>query len=93
MPKNIVVDQNSGFCFGVINAIRTAEKYLKEHNTLYCLGDIVHNNEEVQRLSDMGLQIIDYEQFKSLKDTTVLIRAHGEPPETYRIAEENNIRT
>ena len=92
MPKNIVVDQNSGFCFGVINAIRTAEKYLKEHNTLYCLGDIVHNNEEVQRLSDMGLQIIDYEQFKSLKDTTVLIRAHGEPPETYRIAEENNIR-
>ena len=92
MPKNIVVDQNSGFCFGVINAIRTAEKYLMEHNTLYCLGDIVHNSEEVQRLSDMGLQIIDYEQFKSLKDTTVLIRAHGEPPETYRIAEENNIR-
>ena len=92
MPKNIVVDQNSGFCFGVINAIRTAEKYLMEHNTLYCLGDIVHNSEEVQRLSDMGLQIIDYEQFKSLRDTTVLIRAHGEPPETYRIAEENNIR-
>ena len=92
MPKNIVVDQNSGFCFGVINAIRTAEKYLMEHNTLYCLGDIVHNSEEVQRLSDMGLQIIDYEQFKSLRDTTVLIRAHGEPPETYRIAEQNNIR-
>ena len=92
MPKKIVVDQNSGFCFGVINAIRTAEKYLMEHNTLYCLGDIVHNSEEVQRLSDMGLQIIDYEQFKSLRDTTVLIRAHGEPPETYRIAEENNIR-
>ena len=92
MPKKIVVDQNSGFCFGVINAIRTAEKYLLEHNTLYCLGDIVHNSEEVQRLSDMGLQIIDYNQFKSLKDTTVLIRAHGEPPETYRIAENNNIQ-
>lgn len=91
MPKKIVVDQNSGFCFGVINAIRTAEKYLTAHNTLYCLGDIVHNNEEVQRLSDMGLQIIDYEQFKSLKGTTVLIRAHGEPPETYRIAENNRI--
>lgn len=91
MPKKIVVDQNSGFCFGVINAIRTAEKYLMEHSTLYCLGDIVHNSEEVQRLSDIGLQIIDYDQFMSLKDTTVLIRAHGEPPETYHIAEENNI--
>ncbi|MDD6184695.1 MAG: 4-hydroxy-3-methylbut-2-enyl diphosphate reductase [Bacteroidales bacterium] len=92
MPKKIVVDQNSGFCFGVINAIRTAEKYLMEHQTLYCLGDIVHNSEEVQRLSGMGLKIIDYDQFKSLQDTTVLIRAHGEPPETYRIAEKNNIR-
>ena len=91
MPKKIVVDQNSGFCFGVINAIRTAEKYLMEHNTLYCLGDIVHNNEEVQRLSNIGLQIIDQNQFKSLRDTTVLIRAHGEPPETYQIAEKNNI--
>ena len=91
MPRKIVVDQNSGFCFGVINAIRTAEQYLLEHQTLYCLGDIVHNNEEVQRLTDMGLQIINYEQFISLRDTTVLIRAHGEPPETYRIAKENNI--
>ena len=91
MPKKIVVDQNSGFCFGVINAIRTAENYLTEHQTLYCLGDIVHNSEEVQRLSGMGLEIIDYEQFKNLKDTSVLIRAHGEPPETYRIAEKNNI--
>lgn len=91
MPKKIVVDQNSGFCFGVINAIRTAEKYLLEHKTLYCLGDIVHNNEEVQRLTNMGLQIINYDQYSSLHDTTVLIRAHGEPPETYRIAKENNI--
>ena len=91
MPKRIVVDQNSGFCFGVINAIRTAEKYLLEHQTLYCLGDIVHNNEEVQRLTEMGLQIINYDQFTSLHDTTVLIRAHGEPPETYRIAKKNNI--
>lgn len=91
MPKKIVVDQNSGFCFGVINAIRTAEKYLMEHNTLYCLGDIVHNNEEVQRLTDMGLQIINYDQYANLRDTSVLIRAHGEPPETYHIAEKNNI--
>ena len=91
MSKKIVVDLNSGFCFGVINAIRTAEQYLLEHQTLYCLGDIVHNNEEVQRLTDMGLQIINYDQFTSLHDTTVLIRAHGEPPETYRIAKENNI--
>ena len=91
MSKKIVVDLNSGFCFGVINAIRTAEQYLLEHQTLYCLGDIVHNNEEVQRLTDMGLQIINYDQFSSLHDTTVLIRAHGEPPETYRIAKENNI--
>ena len=92
MPKTVVIDENSGFCFGVINAIQTAEEYLQDHHSLLCLGDIVHNNEEVRRLERMGLQIITHEQLKSLKDTSVLIRAHGEPPEIYRIARENNIR-
>lgn len=92
MPKQIVIDENSGFCFGVTNAISTAEKYLTEHRFLYCLGDIVHNNEEMSRLSALGLEIITHEQFKNLHDTTVLIRAHGEPPGIYRIAEQNHIR-
>ena len=92
MAKQVVIDENSGFCFGVTNAISTAEKYLKEHHFLYCLGDIVHNNEEMSRLSALGLEIITHEQFKNLHDTTVLIRAHGEPPEIYRIAEQNRIR-
>ena len=92
MPKTVVIDENSGFCFGVINAIQTAEEYLQDHHSLLCLDDIVHNNEEVRRLERMGLQIITHEQLKSLKNTSVLIRAHGEPPEIYRIARENNIR-
>jgi 4-hydroxy-3-methylbut-2-enyl diphosphate reductase len=87
----ITIDKNSGFCFGVIHAINTAETYLQQHNTLYCLGDIVHNNEELNRLTGLGLKIITPEQFKTLHHTTVLIRAHGEPPTTYRIAKENNI--
>jgi len=88
---NITIDKNSGFCFGVIHAIRTAEKYLKNNKSLFCLGDIVHNNEEVSRLTNLGLQIITHEQFKNLYNTTVLIRAHGEPPATYHIAKKNNI--
>jgi len=92
MPRTVVIDENSGFCFGVINAIRTAEKHLNEQHFLYCLGDIVHNNEEVRRLSDLGLHIISHEQFRELHDTTVLIRAHGEPPEIYRLAEQNHIQ-
>jgi len=87
----ITIDKNSGFCFGVINAIKAAEEYLKEHHSLYCLGDIVHNNEELKRLTGLGLKIITPEQFKNLQHTTVLIRAHGEPPITYEIAKENNI--
>ena len=87
----ITIDKNSGFCFGVIQAIRTAEQYLQQHNCLYCLGDIVHNNEEVSRLTRLGLKIITSEEFKKLHYTTVLIRAHGEPPITYQIAKENNI--
>jgi len=92
MPRTVVIDENSGFCFGVINAIRTAEKHLSEQHFLYCLGDIVHNNEEVRRLTTLGLHIISHAQFRELHDTTVLIRAHGEPPEIYQIARQNRIR-
>lgn len=87
----ITIDQNSGFCFGVIHAIESAEKYLEKYKHLYSLGDIVHNNEEMKRLISLGLEVISFEQFKELKNTRVLIRAHGEPPETYKIAEENQI--
>jgi 4-hydroxy-3-methylbut-2-en-1-yl diphosphate reductase len=87
----VEIDQNSGFCFGVVYAIEMAEDYLDEKGSLYCLGDIVHNDKEVQRLESKGLKIIDHEDLKELKDTTVLIRAHGEPPETYRMALQNNI--
>lgn len=87
----VEIDANSGFCFGVVYAIEMAEDHLKEHGQLYCLGDIVHNDKEVERLQNMGLEIISYEQLKELKDVTVLIRAHGEPPETYLTAMENNL--
>lgn len=89
---HVVVDQNSGFCFGVVYAIEMAEDELEESGQLYCLGDIVHNDMEVKRLENKGLEIIDHDQLKNLKDCKVLIRAHGEPPETYRIAIENNIQ-
>ncbi|RLD46589.1 MAG: 4-hydroxy-3-methylbut-2-enyl diphosphate reductase [Bacteroidetes bacterium] len=87
----VSIDVNSGFCFGVVNAIQAAEDYLKIHDELYCLGDIVHNNMEVNRLSKLGLVIINHEQFEKLNNVDVLIRAHGEPPETYRIALKNKI--
>ena len=92
MPKTVIIDENSGFCFGVINAIQTAEEYLRQHSSLFCLGDIVHNNEEVRRLSELGLHVIAHEDFQSLHDTTVMIRAHGEPPEVYRTAAKNRVR-
>lgn len=87
----VEIDPHSGFCFGVVYAIEMAEDHLTEHGTLYCLGDIVHNDKEVARLQAMGLEIIDHDQLAQLKDATVLIRAHGEPPETYKIAIENNL--
>ncbi|MEL6255121.1 MAG: 4-hydroxy-3-methylbut-2-enyl diphosphate reductase [Bacteroidota bacterium] len=87
----VEIDSNSGFCFGVVYAIEMAEDHLKEHGQLYCLGDIVHNDKEVERLQDLGLKIISHEELKELKDATVLIRAHGEPPETYLRALENNL--
>ena len=87
----VAIDQDSGFCFGVVYAIDMAEEILAEDGHLYCLGDIVHNDEEVERLKAKGLRIIDHADLVSLKNEKVLIRAHGEAPETYRIALENNI--
>ena len=87
----ITVDPKSGFCFGVVYAIEMAENILKKENSLFCLGDIVHNNREVDRLNKLGLEIIDHDRLKTLRDCKVLIRAHGEPPSTYDIALKNNI--
>ncbi|MEO5673620.1 MAG: 4-hydroxy-3-methylbut-2-enyl diphosphate reductase [Chitinophagales bacterium] len=87
----VTIDQNSGFCFGVVYAIQMAEDELDASHTLYCLGDIVHNDVEVKRLGAKGLKIINHEDLKKLHDCKVLIRAHGEPPQTYITAMENNI--
>lgn len=86
----VTIDQNSGYCFGVEFAIQMAEDEMQE-GSLYCLGDIVHNSMEVKRLNEKGLKIIDRDQLKEVKNSKVLIRAHGEPPETYQLALENNI--
>lgn len=87
----VTIDKNSGYCFGVEFAIKMAEDEMEQSDQLYCLGDIVHNDMEVSRLSAKGLVVIDREQLSELHDCKVLIRAHGEPPETYRTAIENNI--
>lgn len=87
----VEIDEGSGFCFGVVTAINKAEEELAKGGTLYCLGDIVHNSREVERLKAMGLITINHEQFNHLHDAKVLLRAHGEPPETYAIARRNNI--
>ncbi|MFT6815720.1 MAG: 4-hydroxy-3-methylbut-2-enyl diphosphate reductase [Sphingobacteriales bacterium] len=87
----VTIDENSGFCFGVVYAIEMAEEILQEDGELYCLGDIVHNDMEVERLTAKGLKIIDHDDLQELKDVKVLIRAHGEPPETYKLAMKNNI--
>ena len=87
----VEIDSSSGFCFGVTTAIQKAEEELAKGNTLYCLGDIVHNGKEVERLHARGLITINHEQLKQLHDVKVLLRAHGEPPETYETARRNNI--
>lgn len=87
----IKIDDNAGFCFGVVKAIAAAEEELHHSESLYCLGDIVHNSAEVERLRKKGLQVIDYDQLSRLEDTRVLIRAHGEPPQTYEIARRQGI--
>lgn len=89
---DIEIDCKSGFCFGVINAIEKAEEHLSDGKTLYCLGDIVHNGREVTRLQCLGLQTINHKQFAGLRNTSVLLRAHGEPPSTYETANLNNIK-
>ncbi len=91
LSLSVRIDPNSGFCFGVIYAIQMAEDLLDEQGYLYCLGDIVHNDEEVQRLQRRGLRIICHDQLAGLRNEAVLIRAHGEPPSTYRMALENNL--
>ncbi len=88
---NVNIDTNSGFCFGVVYAIEMAEDILNEEDYLYCLGDIVHNDEEVRRLESKGLKIISHQDLENLHDEKVLIRAHGEPPATYELALKNNI--
>ena len=87
----IEIDNGSGFCFGVTTAIQKAEEELAAGKTLYCLGDIVHNGMEVERLTEKGLVTINHDDLRSLHNAKVLLRAHGEPPETYEIARRNNI--
>lgn len=88
---SIEIDSGSGFCFGVTTAIQKAEEELTKGNTLYCLGDIVHNGMECERLREMGLVTINHDELAQLHDVKVLLRAHGEPPETYELARQNNI--
>ena len=87
----VTIDRDSGFCFGVVYAIDMAEEILEQDGYLYCLGDIVHNDEEVERLKAKGLRIIEHKDLAGLSNEKVLIRAHGEAPETYKVALENNI--
>lgn len=89
---DIEIDNSSGFCFGVINAIKQAEKQLEKGEKLYCLGDIVHNNLEVSRLEEKGLVTIDYDKYKTLSGNKVLLRAHGEPPAVYEFAKKHDIK-
>ncbi|MBD5361587.1 MAG: 4-hydroxy-3-methylbut-2-enyl diphosphate reductase [Bacteroides sp.] len=89
--RTVEIDAGSGFCFGVTAAIKKAEEELAKGTPLYCLGDIVHNSDEVERLRLNGLVTISHEQMAGLHDCKVLLRAHGEPPETYELARRNNI--
>ncbi|MFO7851634.1 MAG: 4-hydroxy-3-methylbut-2-enyl diphosphate reductase [Bacteroidota bacterium] len=87
----VEIEENSGFCFGVEHAIRLTEEALKAGEDIYCLGHIVHNEAEVKRLEELGMKTINQDEFRKLKNSKVVIRAHGEPPETYKIARDNNI--
>ena len=87
----IEIDEDSGFCFGVVTAIQKAEAELDKSGHLYCLGDIVHNSDEVERLKNKGLVTITHDDLRKLPNVKVLLRAHGEPPETYAIARDNGI--
>ena len=87
----VVIDDKSGFCAGVVRAISEAERALEQGGEVFCLGDIVHNRVEVQRLESLGLKTIEHNDLDRLSDCRVLIRAHGEPPATYCKAEERNL--
>lgn len=87
----IEIDEGSGFCFGVTTAIKKAEEVLASHGNLYCLGDIVHNGREVERLKKLGLLTVNHHDLEQMHDSTVLLRAHGEPPQTYAVAKSHNI--
>ena len=87
----VTIDSESGFCFGVVNAIQSAERELAQTAELYCLGDLVHNNLEMERLKRLGLRTINHKDFARLKNSTVLLRAHGEPPSTYLLAKKNQM--
>ena len=89
---NVVIDDGSGFCFGVRRAIATLEEELSSNNPVYCVGDIVHNEREIERLQNKGLKIIDVENLTTLYDCAVLFRAHGEPPSSYAVVKKNNLR-
>ena len=91
MKIQSAIDPNSGFCFGVVYAIQLAEEFLAEKGRLYCLGDIVHNDEEIERLRKKGLISISHDELEQIQNETVLLRAHGEPPSTYQIAIKNNL--
>jgi 4-hydroxy-3-methylbut-2-enyl diphosphate reductase len=90
--RTVEIDQDSGFCFGVVNAIQHAEKEITANEELYCLGDIVHNSQEVERLQKKGLNTINHEALQQMHDKKVLLRAHGEPPSTYEMARQNRIQ-
>ena len=87
----VEIDKESGFCFGVVTAIKKAEEALSNGEKIYCLGDIVHHNMEVERLQRKGLVTINHDEYSRLRNVRVMFRAHGEPPQTYRLAEQNNI--
>jgi 4-hydroxy-3-methylbut-2-en-1-yl diphosphate reductase len=87
----IEIDPHAGFCFGVTRVVSKAEEIIRQYGRLFCLGEIVHNQKEIERLEGLGLKTISYDEFLTLSDCRVLIRAHGEPPETYQHAIKNNI--
>lgn len=91
MNINVEIDEGSGFCFGVTRAINLAQEKLSSGDVLYCLGDIVHNGRECNRLASLGMVTIGHDELKNLKNARVLLRAHGEPPVTYATAKQNNI--
>lgn len=92
MKISIDIDTHSGFCYGVVRAIEQAEKYLEKNNELHSLGSIVHNSTEISRLREKGLKTINYDQMSGMKDSVVFIRAHGEPPSSYKMAADNNLK-